>query len=368
MARDATALNEVVEEIYNAALDPGAWGGALKKCCACLGGASLQVYAIDPKSRDCPFQVGHGLSKEYMDEYVQFFSKQSNRNNFHLTHPEVDVGYDYLMMNEDQMDRDDCTRWRAKFDFRYYIGGPLLRCDNLLYFGALQRSQKQGHPNKADIAAFRELRGHLTQALRVQIRLKNLELRHRSAWDAIEHASLGVIVLDESGCILESNELARRILALADGLVSNGRELRALRPIDHRVLRGLIASAFSGGGNLAIARRGQERPYSLIVAPVHDRSDFAVPATARVLILINDPDSNLDIPADLLRSHYGLTKKQVELTILLARGLNVRECADKLGIADKTARRHLATIFARTDVHRQADLVRLVFSLPALRR
>lgn len=140
MARDATDLNAVVEEIHKAALDPGEWGAALEKCCAYLGGASLQVYAIAPESRECLFQVGHGLPREYMDEYVAFFSRQSNRNNFHLAHPEVDVGYDYLMMDERQLDRDECTNWRAKFDFRYYMGGPLLRSDDVLYLGALQRS------------------------------------------------------------------------------------------------------------------------------------------------------------------------------------------------------------------------------------
>ncbi len=371
MVRDTTALNEVVEEIYNAALDPGGWNAALRRCCSYLGGASLQVYAIDPDSRDCLFQVGHGLPQEYTDEYVEFFSKRSNRNNFHLAHPEVDVGYDYLMMDEHQLDRDECTDWRAKFGFRYYMGGPLLRSDDALFLGAIQRSAKQGHPNKADVEAFRSLRGHLAQALRIQKRLKNLDLRHQSAWEAIEHASVGVIVLDDTGRILESNKLARRILALADGLVSEDRKLRAQRPIDDRVLKRLIGSVFDGvggGGNVAIARRDRERPYSLIVAPVQDRSVFNVPAAGRVLILINDPDSNREIPTDLLRSHYGLTKKQVELTILLAQGLRVSECADKLGIAEKTARRHLATIFARTAVHRQTDLVRLVLSLPTLRQ
>lgn len=85
------------------------------------------------------------------------------------------------------------------------------------------------------------------------------------------------------------------------------------------------------------------------------------------MILINDPDGSADVPSDLLRAHYGLTRKEADLAVLLTRDLTIRECSGELGIAETTVRRHLATIFSRTDLHRQADLVRQVLSLPGLR-
>lgn len=368
---DKTAmLNEAVSEIYKAALDPGAWENALRQCCSFLDGAAIQFYAIDPDSRDCLFNEGYGLPPEYVDEYNAYFSKQSNRNKFHLNHPEIDVGYDYLMLDERGLDRSACSEWRAKFGFRYYLGGPVMRSDDVLFFAALQRSAKQGHAQRADIDAYRGLRGHLAQALRIRRRLDNLELRHSSAWEAIERSAIGVVVLEKSGLIVECNRLALRMLALADGLTTRGCELRALRPIDDQALKRLIGAAFSSvgvGGNLAIARRGHNRPYSIIVAPIRESAGLKLPTEGRVLVLINDPDSGQDVSTELLRSHYGLTRKQVQLTSLLTQGLTVSECADKLEIAEKTVRRHLATIFARTDVHRQADLIRLVLSFPGLR-
>jgi len=367
MTDKAAMLDEAIGEIYKAALDSSAWEDALRRCCSYLDGAALQLYAIDPNSRDCLFNAGYGLPREYVDEYNAYFSKQSNRNEFHLNHPEIDVGYDYLMLDERGLDRSACSEWRAKFGFRYYLGGPVIRSDETLIFAAVQRSARQGHPQRPDIEAYRGLRGHLAQALRIQRRLDNLELRHRSAWDAIERSAIGVVVLDKSGCIVECNRLALRMLALTDGLLTKGRELRALRPIDDRALKRLVGAAFSSvgvGGNLAIARRGHNRPYSIIVTPIKEGAELKLPAEGRVLVLINDPDSGPDVSTDLLRSHYGLTRKQVHLTLLLTQGLTVNECADKLEIAEKTVRRHLATIFARTDLHRQADLIRLVLSLP----
>jgi DNA-binding CsgD family transcriptional regulator/PAS domain-containing protein len=370
MTENAAMLNEAISAIYRAALDPGEWENALGRCCSYLNGTALQLYAINSNNRDCLFQQGYGLPAEYIDEYNSYFSRQSNRNEFHLNHPAIDVGYDYLMLDERGLDRSACSRWRAKFGFRYYLGGPVMRSDGTLFLAALQRSAEQGHPQRADIDAYRGLRGHLTQALRVQRRLDNLGLRHRSAWEAIERSAIGVVVLDRSGSIVECNRLAHRMLALADGLLSKGRELRAVRPIDDRALKRLIGAAFGSvgvGGNLAIARRGHDRPYSIIVTPIKEGAELILPTEGRVLVMINDPDGGRDVSTDLLRSHYGLSRKQVELTTLLTQGLTVGKCAEKLGIAEKTVRRHLATIFVRTDVHRQADLVRLVLSLPGLR-
>jgi DNA-binding CsgD family transcriptional regulator len=367
MTDKAALCNEAINDLYKAALDPGAWENALRQCCSYLNGAALQFYAIDPISRDCLYQRGYGLPAEFIDEYNAYFSKQSNRNEFHLTHPEVDVGYDYLMLDERALDRSECSQWRAKFGFRYYLGGPVLQSDGVLFLAALQRSPKQGHPQRADIDAYRGLRGHLAQALRIQRRLDDLQLRHRSAWEAIERSALGVVVLDKSGCILECNRLARRVLARADGMVSRDRALCAVRSIDDRALKRLIGLAFGDpvvGGNLSVARRGSDRPYSVIVSPIRGGAELNLPTEVHVLLLINDPDGGQDVATDLLRSHYGLTRKQVELSVLLTKGLTVSDCADRLKIAEKTVRRHLATIFARTDVHRQADLVRLVLSLP----
>jgi DNA-binding CsgD family transcriptional regulator len=317
-----------------------------------------------------PFPYGVRSAEGIVNEYSEFFSIRSNRNDFHLAQPQFDVGYDYLFMVERELDQDDCTQWRTKFDFRYYPGGPLNRSENALVLAALHFSAKQGHPTKVHIETYGRLRSHLAQALRIRERIDRLDLRHRDAWDVIEQDSVGVIVLKRSGRILECNRLARGILEAADSLVSDGCTLAASRSIDDRALKLLVGSAITdigGSGNLAIARRGKDRPYSIVVSPIIDHSKSNLPRDARVMILINDPDGSADVPSDLLRAHYGLTRKEADLAVLLTRNLTIRECSGELGIAETTVRRHLATILSRTDLHRQADLVRQVLSLPGPR-
>jgi DNA-binding CsgD family transcriptional regulator len=115
---------------------------------------------------------------------------------------------------------------------------------------------------------------------------------------------------------------------------------------------------------MAIAREAKVRPYSVTVTPIPALGEFEALCGEHVLVMLNNPDGSPGDQGDTLCRHYGLTRKQSELTMMMAGGIPLRECATVLGIAERTARRHLESIFAKTGVRRQADLIRLVLSLP----
>jgi DNA-binding CsgD family transcriptional regulator len=48
------------------------------------------------------------------------------------------------------------------------------------------------------------------------------------------------------------------------------------------------------------------------------------------------------------------------LAVLLATGISPEEASETLGIARETVRKHLISIFAKTDTHRQSALVALL--------
>jgi DNA-binding CsgD family transcriptional regulator len=62
---------------------------------------------------------------------------------------------------------------------------------------------------------------------------------------------------------------------------------------------------------------------------------------------------------------FGLTDAETRLLTRLASGLTIVEAAERLDITEPTARTHLAHIFSKCGVSRQADLVRLVLNLAA---
>ena len=273
------------------------------------------------------------------------------------------------------MDRGEMYRWRAGFGFRYFIGGQLLRTESTLSMAAVQRSKRRGHATRPEIEDFAAFRPHLGRALQIQGRLAVLEQESSSAWAVIEDASFGIVVLTADRRIWRCNREAERIMAEGGEIDGQGGKLAARRPIDNAALQRLIAGAVEtahgrgrdGGGSMALAKRGSRRPYAVLVAPVPEPPPPLSLAGPAAVVLLTDPDHAPDTPAQLLRRVYGLTRKEAQLALALAGGATLADAAEGLQVAEGTARRHLAAIFARTGIHRQAELVRLILSLPPTR-
>jgi DNA-binding CsgD family transcriptional regulator/PAS domain-containing protein len=376
MLCDEAQVNRLVGRIYEAALSPAQWSGVLGELRGALNGAAFQLYTIDSETRDVVQQWDYGLTRRFTDEYHAYYSKLSERNDLLLRNPGLSVIYDRMFFNETEMDRSEMYRWRAGFGFRYFIGGQLLRTDSTLSMAALQRSRRQGHATRLEIEAFGAFRPHLGRALRIQGRLAALEQESSSVWEAIEDASFGIVVLTGDRRIWRCNREAERIMAEGGEIDGRGGKLVARRPIDNSALQRLIAGAIEtahgrggdGGGSMALAKHTGPRPYAVLVAPVHERASPLSLAAPAVLVLLTDPDHAPETPAQLLRRVYGLTRKEAQLALALAGGANLADAAERLRIAEGTARRHLAAIFARTGIHRQAELVRLILSLPPSQR
>jgi len=375
MLRDEAKLNHMVGRIYEASPNPALRRSVLDELCGALNGAACQIYPTDCESRKLVQQWDCGLPRQFTDEYRAYYSELSERNDILLRNPGLSVIYDRMFFDEAEMDRSEMYRWRAGFDFRYFIGGQLLRTDSTLSMAALQRSKRQGHATQPEIEAFAAFRPHLGRALRIQGRLAALEQESSSVWEAIEDASFGIVVLTGDRRIWRCNREAERIMAEGGEIDGRGGKLVARRPIDDAALQRLIAGAVEtarghscdGGGSMALAKRASPRPYAVLVAPVPERVAPLSLAAPAVVVLLTDPDHAPETPARLLRRVYGLTRKEAQLALALAAGATLADAAKGLRIAEGTARRHLAAIFARTGIHRQSELMRLILSLPPTR-
>lgn len=59
---------------------------------------------------------------------------------------------------------------------------------------------------------------------------------------------------------------------------------------------------------------------------------------------------------------FSLTRQETRIAAALVDGLTVKEIANAFGVSSETVRQHLKAIFAKTNTHRQAELVSLLVS------
>jgi DNA-binding CsgD family transcriptional regulator len=206
---------------------------------------------------------------------------------------------------------------------------------------------------------------HLDRALRLQMRLNAAQLQADIISGALDHLTLGVILVDRAGMPIWHNRRAHEITASAGGLriVRNG--LAGASPADTRVLRELVTAAVCEGaqGLLALAR-GESRPLLLIAMPLKPVGAPDLEAGgnpfAHGVLFVNDPDQAADPTPDSLRRAFGLTHREAQTAIAVSRGQGLKAAAESMGVALTTARSHLQQAFAKTGTSQQAELATLV--------
>ena len=221
----------------------------------------------------------------------------------------------------------------------------------------------------ADIAALQELLGPLGKAARLHAELLSLGWRSSVALQALDQLAAGVIVTDGAGRVIELNRAAERIMRRGDGLITRNGTLGALGVCDSDKLAKLIAAAAEprdapAMGRIRIRRRDGRPPYILTVAPLG--AELAVQERPLATILVADPDALFPSESDLAQL-FGLSPAESRLAAALMTGKKLSEIAIASGVRITTLRTQLSSILHKVGVDRQADLMRVLSSIPGIR-
>jgi DNA-binding CsgD family transcriptional regulator len=77
-------------------------------------------------------------------------------------------------------------------------------------------------------------------------------------------------------------------------------------------------------------------------------------------VLVQDGSQLPEVAGEALAELYGLTPAELRVSMEVARGLNLKQIAEHLGLSENTIKTHLQHVFSKTGVTRQADLARLI--------
>jgi DNA-binding CsgD family transcriptional regulator len=193
--------------------------------------------------------------------------------------------------------------------------------------------------------------------------------------DSLDRLALGVVVIDNAAKILVANAAAEDVLRRGEGLRSARGRLVAVRPEDDRELQRIIAASQSVRGEtdrlgdaLPIARGEGRMPLFVLAAPLPPRAAWQLGRGGRaVLLLVSDPEAKPKMPGDVLARLFGLTKAEARVATTLASGKSLEAIAEEFGVSKNTIRVQLQMILSKTGTARQAELVRLLLSLPSTR-
>jgi len=255
-------------------------------------------------------------------------------------------------------------------DIYHVMGADISTADGGVLRLRITRPQAAPAFADDDRALCTRLLPHLRRSLHVHNLLGRSESLGSLYAQAINRLSVAILVLDETGQVLQLNAVAQHLLEHADGLKLVGGRLEATYPSDNRELHKLIRETFKAYESgqtqpreaLSIARPSGEVSLGVVIKPVPVQAWAEGKGRPTMVVYVCDAVSKSQASNAMARQLFNFTPSETALALELANGLSLEEAAENLNIMRNTARAHLRAIFSKTGVRRQAELVRVMLN------
>jgi DNA-binding CsgD family transcriptional regulator len=362
-------FNELVGAIYDGLSEPIPW----QKCLVRMRtefNANYVTMILRP-----PCVGDHGLMVNVGDVTTEGMISYSSH--FFAMDPFVGLPSDRMVTISDFLDE---TRWRASpfyqeflepFNVHKLMGADIVTPDGGSCRIRVCRPAEAPCFSESDKEYCGMLLPHFKRALSLHGKLDSAESERKLYSSAMDRLMVGTILLDESGCVLQTNRQADELLKAADGIRIVSNKPHATYTSDNQALQHLIKVALERHGNqkdtavvdaISIVRNSGKRNLGVVVhsVPLGEWSDGKSHPAA--IIYIRDPEHKAEAPHEIVRQLFNFTPAEASLAMQLANGLSLEDAAVELGIRRNTARAHLRSIFSKTDVTRQTELVRILLN------
>ncbi|MDZ3991957.1 hypothetical protein PspTeo4_13568 [Pseudomonas sp. Teo4] len=235
----------------------------------------------------------------------------------------------------------------------------------------INRPREQPRFGEIERALCAMLIPHLRRALHMHTLLDRSASLGSLYSQTINRLAVATIVLDENGSVLQLNPVAREILDSNDGLKLVGGRLEATYPSDNRELTRLVRSAFTrsrqgveeqGAEAMSVSRPSGQVNLGVVVELIPSQELVEGKGKPTVVVYVRDAVGKSLVSNVVTSQLYNLTPAETGLALELANGLSLEEASERLNIRRNTARAHLRSIFSKTGVRRQTELVRIMLN------
>ena len=301
-------------------------------------------------------------------EATELYSEVAEDNFFlDATAPHIAPGK--VLWANKVMDDRELQRSRFYADYLkptdiYNSLGITLRADEELLVGMAFNRAKSSVFTAEEERWATNLVPHLQSYIGITRRLVGERLSSDSAWGVLDMQHYGIQVFDENHRPQYANHALQSIVDNSVNLQwrggtlhSQSSDLNSWMSVCEKAIdsKGVTAEPMAMTGSW-----GDER-YQFVFAPLFVADGFRE-RIFRVLY-VSDLRDNSRSFGDNLGRLYKLTPREVEVALLIVQGLSTREIAAQLNVAESTVITHKKSLFVKTDVHKQSELVRVALSL-----
>jgi DNA-binding CsgD family transcriptional regulator len=360
-AIDAQRLLDVSARLGDAVVDPSAWPELMENICAAVGATGAMLLQSDLRTTDIP------RTESLTDLCKDYFG-----NNWHTRDVRANRGVPLLLKGVRVISDQDLVSLEEMRTLPFYQDHKVpmgfqwfaavgFRAGSALWGLSIQRTIREGPFEDDDKPVLATLSDRMTEVATLSSAVGRIALS--SATNALKSVHQPAVALDRLGFVLDANSEAAELFD--SELHIKNRRLFVADPQAKNFLQTLLDRLRTTPDTLPLPlepffiRRRNKATVLIRILPVHGaaRAPFL---NARALLIFSSIEPKLATGPLLLARAFGLTPAEARLAALIAQGNSTEQAAEQLGIARVTARNQLRAVFAKTDTHRQSELVALL--------
>ena len=356
-------LSQILGAIYDAALDEARWVSCLEAIRAGFSGNYASLIVRTETTEDIGLIVSAGIDQPNLDPGNPYIAMSP----FAGMVPDQIVTLGDVISERDWRASDYYLSYCKPQDVFHVIAADISTRNGGIYGLRITRPESAEAFSRAEIDFCQLLIPHIKRALNLHLSINEDRKVSTLYSQAMAQLMVGVVILDQDRQVLECNPAATAILEMKDGLRVVGQQLEAAYTNDNRKLQSLVqeAMAKTNGSKaslnqaMSITRPSGRLAWGLIVQTITSDQWTEGKQRPSVAIFLRDTEGRVDPPVRLAQQLFHLTPAETALAIQLANGLSLEDASEALNIRRNTARAHLRSIFSKTGVRRQTELVRI---------
>ena len=183
----------------------------------------------------------------------------------------------------------------------------------------------------------------------------------------LDRLSTAVLLVAADGRIVYVNSKADAMLLSGEFLRATNGRVVAVEQSAERQLRAAIAAAAQGDADLDVkgiaillAESGGTSQVARVLPLTSGERRGMLDHKAAAAIFIHETKLGVPAPLEVMSKLYNLTAGEVRVLAAVAETSGVENMAATLGISAATVKTHLQSLFAKTGVRRQSELIKIL--------
>jgi DNA-binding CsgD family transcriptional regulator len=378
---DRRRSSHIVPEIYEASIDPVHWDYVVSMIAKLTKSSSACLYYRNKATNIATAIANYGLN----DDQIAGFDKHLDSLDQLLSAGEKfnpdEAAFRLLDAHDSPSTSAESAiyeAWMGPNNFHYIGGAQFVDTETHKAGLIILRGKKDDGWSEGEIRVIDEILPHLNRALKIHSEFTHLRLKQDALLKGLDRFVIGLILYDRNARPVYINPTARTIIETHPALDMHDGDLLLVNAEDEKNLRKTIIEtaeidpddSWRQSVAIGITHPDAELPLPLLVTPMHAHlitTDLDYEG-ARVAVFLSDPNLQQPISIDSLVSVYNLTPSEAQVAISLANGHSIDQIAHKSNHSAHTIRSQLKSVFRKTGVSRQSELIKLLLTGPFAQR